>query len=150
MVNLGYIVIAVLIGCMVSLQPTINVVMGRELSSSLLASATSIGISFFLIFLTWQVLGRGEGEISQIRQLPWWIILGGVAGVVFVVGGVMVAPVLGFALFFVCIIAGQLFGSTLLDQFGGFGLPVKPISGMKLTGLGFVLAGAVLVQFGNS
>ena len=150
MVHLGYIFTAIVIGCLISLQPTINAVMARELSSFLLASTISIGISFILILIAWQILGKGEGDISQIRQLPWWIVFGGVAGMVFVVAGVMVAPVLGLALFFVCIIAGQLFGSTLIDQFGAFGLPIKPVSGMKLTGLGFVLAGAALVQFSNS
>ncbi len=62
----------------------------------------------------------------------------------------MVAPTLGFALFFVCIIAGQLVGSTVVDQFGAFGLPVKPASTMKLAGLAMVLAGAALVQYGNN
>jgi transporter family-2 protein len=150
MVNLGYIITALAIGFMVSLQPPINAVMARELSSSLLASTVSISIAFCLICIVWLVLGKGGGEVSQIRQLPWWIVLGGVAGVIFVVGGVMVAPALGFALFFVCIIAGQLLGSTVIDQLGAFGLPVKPVGGMKLIGLTLVLAGAALVQFGNN
>lgn len=150
MLNISYIITAVVIGFMVALQPTINAVMARDLGSTLLASTVSIGISFCLIVFAWQILGKGAGDISHIRQLPWWIVIGGVAGVVFVVGGVMVAPVLGFALFFVCIIAGQLIGSTLIDQLGAFGLPVKPVSTMKLMGLGFVLAGAALVQYGNS
>ena len=150
MVNLGYIIAALAIGFLVSLQPSVNAVMARELSSSLLASTISIGISFCLIFFAWQTLGKGGGELSQVRHLPWWIVLGGVAGMAFVVGGVMVAPALGFALFFVCIIAGQLVGSTLVDQLGAFGLPVKPASTMKLAGLAMVLAGAALVQFGNN
>ena len=150
MVNIGYILVAVSIGVLVSLQPSINAVMARGLSSSLLASTISISISFCLIILAWRLLGKGDGEISHIRHLPWWIVFGGVAGMVFVVGGVMVAPVLGLALFFVCIIAGQVLGSTIIDQFGAFGLPVKPAGSMKLLGLGFVLTGVVLVQYGNS
>ena len=146
----GYIIAALVIGFMVSLQPTINAAMARELSSSLLASTISISISFCLIFIAWLTLGKGGGDLTQVRQLPWWIVLGGVAGMVFVIGGVMVAPILGFALFFVCIIAGQLIGSTLVDQFGAFGLPVKPVSGVKLAGLVLVLAGAALVQYGNN
>jgi len=89
MVNLGYIIAALAIGFLVSLQPSVNAVMARELSSSLLASTISIGISFCLIFFAWQTLGKGAGELSQVRHLPWWIVLGGVAGMAFVVGGVM-------------------------------------------------------------
>lgn len=150
MIHIGYITTAVAIGVLVSLQPAINAVMARELGSSLLASTISIGISFMLIFLAWQILGKGAGNLSQIGQLPWWIVIGGVAGMTFVVGGVLVAPVLGFALFFVCIIAGQLLGSTLVDQLGAFGLAVKPVSAVKLVGLGCVLVGAALVQYGNA
>ena len=106
MINIAYIGTAVAIGFMVSLQPTINAVMARALGSALLASTVSIGISFVLALSAWQAIGKGGGDISQIRHLPWWIVFGGVAGVVFVLGGVMVAPNLGFALFFVCIIAG--------------------------------------------
>jgi len=149
MLNPGYTLAALAIGFMVSLQPTINAAMARELSSSLLASTISISISFCLIFIAWLTLGKGGGDLGQVRQLPWWIVLGGVAGMVFVIGGVMVAPILGFALFFVCIIAGQLIGSTLVDQLGAFGLPVKPVSGVKLAGLALVLVGAALVQYGN-
>jgi transporter family-2 protein len=63
-----------------------------------------------------------------------------------VVGGVLVAPALGVALFFVCVVAGQLLGSALADQLGAFGMQVQPINGPKLLGLALVLAGAALVR----
>ncbi len=62
----------------------------------------------------------------------------------------VVAPVLGVALFFVCVVAGQLIGSTLIDQFGVFGLTVKPLNTMKFVGIGLVLLGAALVQNSHS
>jgi len=58
--------------------------------------------------------------------------------------------VLGIALFFVCIVAGQLFGATLADHFGVFGMQVKPVNTMKVIGLALVLAGAGLVENSNS
>jgi transporter family-2 protein len=77
------------------------------------------------------------------------VVIGGVVGVVFVAGGVVVAPVLGVALFFVCVVAGQLLGSIVADQLGAFGMQVKPLNPTKLLGLGLVLAGAALVHKGN-
>ena len=96
--------------------------------------------------VVWLTLGKGVGDLTQIKALPWWVTIGGIVGVVFVAGGVVIAPVLGVALFFVCVVAGQLLGSTLADQFGAFGMQVKPINMMKLLGLGLVLIGAILVQ----
>jgi transporter family-2 protein len=137
---------AIAIGACLSVQPPVNAVMARTLGSPLLAACISIAISLIFIVLVWLTWGKGAGDLTQVRTLPWWILIGGVVGAVFVAGGVMFAPILGVALFFVCVVAGQLLGSTLADHFGVFGLQVKPVNMMKLLGLGLVLAGAVLVQ----
>jgi transporter family-2 protein len=141
---------AIAIGACLSLQPPINAVMARLLDSPWLAACISIAISLILGVLVWSTWSGGAGELAQIRELPAWVVLGGVAGVVFVAGGVLVAPALGVAPFFVCVVAGQLLGSTLADHFGAFGLPVKPVDAAKLLGLALVLAGAALVQRGDA
>jgi transporter family-2 protein len=144
--NVFYMGAAIAIGACLSVQPPVNAVMVRTLGSPLLAACISIAISLIFIVLVWLTWGKGAGDLTQVRTLPWWILIGGVVGAVFVAGGVMFAPILGVALFFVCVVAGQLLGSTLADHFGVFGLQVKPVNMMKLLGLGLVLAGAVLVQ----
>lgn len=144
-----YIAAAIAIGACLSLQPPINAVMARVLGSPLLAASVSIAISLIVVVLVWLTGSKGAGDLAQARALPWWVVIGGVVGVVFVAGGVVVAPVLGIALFFVCVVAGQLLGSILADQLGAFGTQVRPLNSMKLVGLGLVLAGAVLFQKGN-
>jgi len=67
-----------------------------------------------------------------------------------VAGSIVTAPVLGVALFFVCMVTGQLIGSTIIDQIGAFGLEVKPVNTMKIVGLVLVIVGAGLVQNSNS
>ena len=150
MANLPYIVAAVLIGAGISMQPPINAAMARGLDSPMLAAAVSITISFVIVVPLWLLASRGQVDLSQVRQLPWWVLVGGVLGVVFVAGSIMVAPVLGVAMFFVCVVAGQLVGASLIDQFGAFGTPVKHIDIMKLLGLALVIAGAALVQSSRS
>ena len=120
----------------------------RTLGSPLLAAFISIAISLISVALLWLAWGNRAGDLAHIRALPWWVILGGLIGVVFVAGGVVVAPVLGVAWFFVCVVAGQLLGSTLTDHFGAFGAQVKAINLMKLLGLGLVLLGAALFRAG--
>ena len=150
MSNVIYIMAAVVIGTAISVQPPINATMARGLGSPLLAASISIFISLVIVTILWLTWGKGTGDISQVRMLPWWVIIGGIVGVIFVVGSVVVAPVLGVALFFVCVVAGQLIGSTLIDQFGVFGLTVKPLNMMKFVGIGLVLLGAALVQNSHS
>ena len=144
MSNTFYTAAAITIGTCLSMQPPINAVMARILGSPLLAASLSIGMGLIFVVCFWLTWGKGAGDLAQVKTLLW--IIGGMVGVIFVAGGVVVAPVLGVALFFVCVVTGQLLGSTLADQFGAFGMPVKPINMMKLLGLGLVLVGAVLVQ----
>lgn len=145
-----YIIAAIFIGACISLQPPINGTMAGVLGSPLLAACISISISLLVVVLVWSTLGKGAGHLGQVKALPWWVLTGGVIGVVFVAGSVMVAPVLGIALFFVCVVAGQLLSSIAIDHFGAFGVQVKPISMMKLLGFALVLAGAALVHNSNS
>jgi transporter family-2 protein len=144
--NVFYLVAAVVIGACLSLQPPINAAMARTLGSAWLAACVSIAISLVVVVLSWSTFGGRGGDLGQAGALPWWVLLGGVIGVVFVAGSVVVVPVLGVALFFVCVVAGQLLGSTLADQLGAFGMPVRPLDPLKLLGLALVLAGAVLVR----
>jgi transporter family-2 protein len=148
--NVLNIAAALFIGAFLSVQPPINAVMARQLNSPLLAASISIAVSLVLVVAIWLVWGKGAGDLSQIKSLPWWVTVGGLVGVVFVAGGVLVAPPLGVALFFVCVVAGQLLGSTLADQVGAFGMPVKPVNAMKVLGLGLVVVGAILVQRGRA
>lgn len=149
MSSASYIAAAVAIGVCVSLQPPINAAMARTLESPLLAASVSIAISLLLVLLLWGAWGRAGGDPTAVAALPGWVVLGGVIGVIFVAGSIVVAPVLGVALFFVCVVAGQLLGSIAADQLGAFGMPVRPVDATKVVGLALVLAGAALVQSAN-
>ena len=137
---------AIAIGACLSVQPPINATMARALGSPLLAACISVAISLAFVIAVWLASSGPSGELAQLRTLPWWVPIGGLVGVGFVVGGVMVAPELGVALFFVCVVAGQLLGATVVDQLGAFGAAAKPLNLAKLAGLALVLAGAALVR----
>jgi transporter family-2 protein len=148
--NLVFVFAAVAIGSVVSLQPPINATMARAFGSPLFAALISLSISVIVAGTLWLSWGRGHTEVSNFRTLPWWVMFGGVIGVIFVAGSISLIPILGVALFFVCVIAGQLLGSTLVDHFGGFGVAVQPVNTMKIVGLGLVIVGATLVQMSRS
>lgn len=150
MTNALFVALAFAIGACVALQPPINVVMARTLASPWLAVSVSIAISLVLALTMWATWGKAQADFSQISALPWWVVIGGTVGVFFVIGGIAVAPVLGIAMFFVCVVAGQLFASTLIDHFGAFGAQVKPIDSVKVIGLVLVLIGVALVRRGGS
>lgn len=150
MSNFPYILAALLMGVLLSLQPAVNATMARILGNALMAASISISISLVVVVVLWLIWFSDVGELSQIHNLPWWVLVGGIVGAVFVAGSIVTAPVLGVALFFVCMVAGQLIGSTIIDHVGAFGLEVKPINFIKILGLIFVILGASLVQYSNN
>jgi transporter family-2 protein len=143
-----YLIAAVLVGVLVSLQPLLNGVLGRSIGSPYAAAAISIFVAAFGAIAMLGVVDRGEITRATLMAVPWWVYLAGFIGTVFVVGSVVIAPVTGALALFVCIVAGQLIGAALADHFGLLGLALRPVSPVRLLGLALVVGGAVLVHRG--
>lgn len=143
-----YLAAALVIGAFLAMQPLMNAVLARATGSPTGAAAISVMVAFIGALALVAVAGRGDTSRAALASVPWWIYLAGFAGTAFVAGGVVIAPVTGALLFFLCIVAGQLFGAALADHFGALGLEVRPVSPTRLAGLALVLAGVVLVRSG--
>jgi transporter family-2 protein len=145
---LPYMFAAVLLGAVVAFQPLTNAILARAIGSPFGAAAISIAVAGLGALAMISVTGRGDLRHATLAGVPWWVYLAGLAGTLFVAGGVVIAPITGALLFFACVVAGQLGGALLADHFGWFGVVVRPISLVRLAGLVLVLGGAVLVQRG--
>jgi len=138
---------AVLLGMAFSQQPVINSAVSKAVGSPVAAAAISVFVTLCCLLALVPFTG-GSLRPSVISTLPWWSLLGGVIGVGIVAGGAAIAPVTGAALFFVCMVAGQLLGASIADHIGAFGLPEKSLSVTRFIGLALVMTGAVLVYRG--
>ena len=141
-----YMLAALAVGIVVSFQPPMNGMLAKSVGSAYGAAAVSIGIAFASIVLLVLIAGHGEISRRTLGSVSWWVYLSGTIGAAFVAAGAAIAPVTGGLVFFICIVAGQLIGSMLVDHFGAFGLEVRSMSPMRFMGLAMVLGGAVLVS----
>jgi len=139
--------IAVLIGSALSLQPVINSVTAGVLNSAFAAATFSLLLSALTVYAVWWFSGAPT-KPSQLFDLPWWAVFGGLIGAAFVSGGAILVPLMGATAFFVCLIAGQLAGSIVADTFGAFGQEPRALSVRKLAGVSLAFAGVVLVRWG--
>ena len=64
----------------------------------------------------------------------------------FVVAAAFAAPRLGVASTITLMIAGQLVAGMVVDHFGGFGIAPRPVTLIRLLGVGLVFVGVVLVR----
>jgi transporter family-2 protein len=139
---------AILLGTVVTFQPLLNAILARAIGSPYGAATISILVAALGAVIMIAFAGRGDLSRANLASVPWWVYLAGFIGTLFVVSGVVIAPITGALLFFVCVIAGQLLGAMLADHFGLFGLQVRPVSLPRLLGLALVLSGAILAQRG--
>lgn len=142
-----YLIASCLIGMAFAVQPAINAVAAKSLGSPIPATVLSVGITLAASAVI-MMFGRTTPSWDMLTNIPIWVGFGGLIGVLVVAGGATIVPVTGAAIFFVCLVAGQLVGSVLLDQFGAFGLAVKEISLYRLIGLGLTFAGVLFVRYG--
>ncbi|MEM8796378.1 MAG: DMT family transporter [Pseudomonadota bacterium] len=141
-----YLLFATSLGALLAFQPAINAAMAAKLGGPHIAAVCSIFISLIVAVAGWMVLARAEVRWEDFGTLPWWVVIGGIAGAMFAFGGIVAAPKLGVAVFFVCVIVGQTFAAAFADQIGAFGLEQRDINWTRGAGIALVVAGAALTQ----
>lgn len=138
--------ITVLAGVLVGMQPAINGRLRGYAGDAALAALVSTLTSSTLL-LTWVLLSRPvRPSLAHMASAPWWIWTGGILGAVYVAVSLNFAQRLGTATLLAAALGGQMLSALLLDHFGWFGLPDRPISLPRIVGVGFVFIGIALIR----
>jgi bacterial/archaeal transporter family-2 protein len=138
--------LALAAGVLLPVQAGINAqlraVVGSPLSAALVSFLVgAAGLAAATVILRTPIGIRGASMAS-----PWWYWVGGLIGALYVVATIVLAPRLGAATMIAAIVAGQMFASLVLDQYGLLGFPTHPISGLRVFGAALVIGGVILVQ----
>ncbi|RMC36045.1 DMT family transporter [Paracoccus alkanivorans] len=144
-----YLLIAFGLGALVSMQPAINAQIAARLGGPLFAAVCSITISLVMVTAAWATFGRVGPQWSKLLTLPWWTLIGGAAGALFVLIALVIVPKLGVAMFFVCVVLGQLLGAAYLDHIGAFGMEMRTLSWSRVLGIALVIVGVAVTQVGS-
>lgn len=137
---------AVITGAVVPFQAGANAALGRSLGHPLWGTLVSLCVSFACIVPVMLAAKVQAPTLLNLAQAPRWIWIGGIVGVVYITGALMLAPKLGAAGFIMAVIAGQMLASIVIDQWGLVGLPQKPVSWSRIAGLGLTFLGLVVMQ----
>ena len=87
--------------------------------------------------------------IIKSRELRWFHC-GGLLGAFYVTSSAVWIPYVGYSLYFVCLVCGQLFAALLIDWKGLLGSPQLPIQGGRVFGCILTLIGSVMVFLARS
>jgi bacterial/archaeal transporter family-2 protein len=104
-------------------------------------SAALTGVLAVLIL----VVARGSlGGFGRAVHQPWWMLLGGVAGLLIVFTVTYAGPRIGVAATVGILIAGQLAMGAAIDRWGLFGSERIGLHWQRLLGIALLAAGAAL------
>lgn len=102
------------------------------------------------------VLGAQAGADSEgLAQLcspatwatvQWWYFAAAPLGVAYIASSIILIPRTGAALYFVCLVAGQLVGSATIDATGALNSPRTPITPLRGAGIAVVIVAAAGTQ----
>lgn len=131
-------------GCVVGMQAPINSRLGKTVGS-LQAATFSFLVGTALLLLIAAFVRGGLGSLSQVRQVPWWALVGGLLGAVYVTVALVAVRTLGASGLTAVVITGQLAISVVIDRLGLFGIAREHITASRIVGLVLLVVGAALV-----
>ena len=131
-------------GCLVGMQAPINSRLGKTVGS-VQAATFSFLVGTALLLLIASFVNGGLGRLGQVRDVPWWALVGGLLGAVYVTVALIAVRTLGASGLTAVVIAGQLAISVAIDRFGLFGLAKQHVGASRILGLVLLVAGVALV-----
>lgn len=131
-------------GCLVGMQAPINSRLGKSVGS-VEAATVSFLVGTVALVLILLIARGGIGGIGQIGRVPWWALIGGLLGAVYVSVALVAVRTLGASGLTAVVIGGQLVISVAIDRFGLLGVARQGIGVERVLGLALLAVGVVLV-----
>jgi len=131
-------------GCLVGMQAPANSRLGKTVGG-VQAATFSFLVGTAALVLIAVALRGGLCSLGQIGRVPWWALVGGLFGAVYVFVALEAVRTLGVSGLTAVVIAGQLAISVVIDRLGLLGIAKQQISGSRIAGLVLLAAGVVLV-----
>ena len=131
-------------GGLIAMQAPINGKLGRTIGS-LPAASVSFGIGLAALVALTLIAAGGFGRIGDAGELPWYYLMGGVLGAVYVTAALSSVKTLGAGGVTAATIAGQLTLSMVIDRFGLLGVAERELSWQRVLGVALLAVGTVLV-----
>jgi transporter family-2 protein len=131
-------------GCLVGMQAPINARLGRALGTVQAATFSFLVGTAVLLVLATFVRG-GLAPLGHVGRVPWWALVGGLLGAVYVTVALVAVRTLGASGLTAVVITGQLAISVVIDRFGLLGVARQSIGAQRIIGLLLLVVGVVLV-----
>jgi bacterial/archaeal transporter family-2 protein len=131
-------------GALVGMQAPINSRLSRAVGN-VQAATFSFLVGTVALVVVLAFVSGGPGSFAHVGRAPWWALVGGLLGAVYVTVALIVVRTLGASGLTAVVITGQLAISVAIDRFGLLGLSRQHIGVSRIVGLVLLAVGVVLV-----
>lgn len=143
------VLLIVAVGAQLALQAPVNNRLGDSvgrLAAALVSNTigTAILMVCFLVVIALGVAGGSSGP-AGLFEVPGWQLLGGLSGGLWVAVSAVAVGRVGAGTVAAATITGQLVSALVIDQFGWLGIEPRPVTVLRLAGVGLLVAGTLLV-----
>ncbi|EGQ3393637.1 TPA: DMT family transporter [Staphylococcus pseudintermedius] len=141
-------ILGLVAGAVIPVQTSINSRLSRFTQSSLYASAISFTVGTLLLVILNFILNPHllTAEAFGHYHFDYYWYVGGLMGVIYLTGNMILLPRIGASLTVVTTITGQILMSVLIDTFGWFNVDVQALHVMKVLGIVLLLIGIILMN----
>lgn len=138
--------IALVVGGLIPIQTAANSRLRLSVGNHPVVSALiSFSVALLVAIVATTILrGNPLPHFAPGTSAPWWVWLGGLMGVCFVLGNIVLFPRLGAVQTVVLPILGQVVMGLGIDRFGLFNAPRIDVSVSRILGALVVLVGIVV------
>ena len=128
----------------------VNGYLGKVVGSPIKASAISFTVGIIFLAIICIVLhfknGKSESFKNESAKNPWWMWIGGILGGLYILANVYLSRIVGTGMTVIILLIGSTTGGILVDHFGMFESPKKPINAQKILGVLIMILGAAAIK----
>lgn len=144
--SIGLYLVALLGGVAFVLQQTVNAGLKGALGSPFWAGLTNFLVGAVALGALLVALREPVPSLDSAARAPWYAWTGGLLGVLYIVGTILLVPRLGAATVVGLFVVGQILCALVFDQFGLLGVPVREVGVARLVGAALMIVGVGLVS----
>ena len=137
-------------GMLSATQIAVNGYLGKVVGSPIKASAISFTVGIIFLAIICIVLhfknGKSESFKNESAKNPWWMWIGGILGGLYILANVYLSRIVGTGMTVIILLIGSTTGGILVDHFGMFESPKKPINAHKILGVLIMILGAAAIK----
>ncbi len=150
MFSIKYFIWALLAGAFIPLIGILNARVGRALGEPIYATVIVFFVAILIALFISVAFGKSSLTTENLQNLAVFDFGAGLIVAFYVISATVLAPKIGVANFIVMAVSSQILFSLMIDHFGLFGAPVKPISMIQLFGAVMLLIGLATTQLASS